>query len=30
MKALTYGGPGVRAWETVPDPAVQEPTDLVV
>ena len=30
MKALTYGGPGVRAWETVPDPAVREPTDLVV
>ena len=30
MKALTYGGPGVRAWETVPDPVVQEPTDLVV
>ncbi|HET6695322.1 MAG TPA: zinc-dependent alcohol dehydrogenase family protein [Gaiellaceae bacterium] len=30
MKALTYGGPGVRAWETVPDPTVQEPTDLVV
>ena len=30
MKALTYGGPGVRAWETVPDPTVQEPTDLSV
>ncbi len=30
MKALTYGGPGVRTWETVPDPAVQEPTDVVV
>jgi alcohol dehydrogenase len=30
MKALTYGGPGVRAWETVPDPAVREPTDVVV
>jgi alcohol dehydrogenase len=30
MKALTYGGPGVRTWETVPDPGVQEPTDLVV
>jgi alcohol dehydrogenase len=30
MKALTYGGPGVRAWETVPDPTVREPTDVVV
>jgi alcohol dehydrogenase len=30
MKALTYGGPGVRTWETVPDPAVEEPTDVVV
>ena len=30
MKALTYGGPGVRAWETAPDPAVREPTDVVV
>ena len=30
MKALTYGGPGRRAWETVPDPTVQEPTDVVV
>ena len=30
MKALTYGGPGVRTWETVPDPAVREPTDVVV
>jgi alcohol dehydrogenase len=30
MKALTYGGPGVRAWETVPDPSVDEPADIVV
>ena len=30
MKALTYGGPGVRTWETVPDPGVREPTDVVV
>ena len=30
MKALTYGGPGIRTWETVPDPAVREPTDVVV
>jgi alcohol dehydrogenase len=30
MKALTYGGPGRRSWETVPDPTVQKPTDVVV
>ena len=30
MKALTYGGPGIRKWETVPDPGVKEPTDVVV
>ena len=30
MKALTYGGPGVRTWETVPDPGVREPADVVV
>jgi alcohol dehydrogenase len=30
MKALTYGGPGIRTWETVPDPAVDKPTDVVV
>ena len=30
MKALTYGGPGIRMWETVPDPEVREPTDVVV
>lgn len=30
MKALTYGGPGEREWNTVPDPGVQEPTDIVV
>jgi alcohol dehydrogenase len=30
VKALTYGGPGIRTWETVPDPAVAEPTDVVV
>jgi alcohol dehydrogenase len=30
VKALTYGGPGVRTWETVPDPGVREPTDVVV
>src|SRR5438552_15953118 len=30
MKALVYHGPGERAWEEVPDPAVEQPTDVVV
>ncbi|MCO1656217.1 alcohol dehydrogenase catalytic domain-containing protein [Pseudonocardia humida] len=30
MKALVYHGPGSKAWEDVPDAAVQEPTDVVV
>jgi alcohol dehydrogenase len=30
MKALVYHGPGERRWETVPDPTIQEPTDVVV
>jgi alcohol dehydrogenase len=30
MKALVYHGPGQRAWEEVPDPAIQEPTDPIV
>src|SRR5215211_2591478 len=30
MKALVYHGPGLRAWETVPDPVVVEPTDAIV
>jgi alcohol dehydrogenase len=30
MKALVYHGPGLRAWETVHDPTVLEPTDAVV
>ena len=30
MKALVYHGPGKRAWEQVPDPVIQEPTDIVV
>jgi alcohol dehydrogenase len=30
MKALVYHGPGERAWEQVPDPAIEEPTDAVV
>ena len=30
MKALVYHGPGKKAWEEVPDPAVQQPTDVIV
>jgi alcohol dehydrogenase len=30
MKALVYHGPGERAWEDVPDPQIQEPTDVIV
>src|SRR3954454_12587811 len=30
MKALVYHGPGQRAWETVPDPELVEPTDAIV
>ncbi|MEQ3552105.1 alcohol dehydrogenase catalytic domain-containing protein [Pseudonocardia nematodicida] len=30
MKALVYHGPGIKAWEDVPDATVQEPTDVVV
>src|SRR5690606_5933738 len=30
MKALVYNGPGQKAWEDVPRPVVQKPTDAVV
>ena len=30
MKALVYHGPGEKAWEDVPDAAIQDPTDVVV
>ena len=30
MKALVYHGPGQRAWESVPDPEILEPTDAIV
>jgi len=30
MKALVYHGPGKRAWEDRPKPAIQEPTDAVI
>ena len=30
MKALVYHGPAKRAWEDVPDPVIEQPTDVVV
>ena len=30
MKALVFHGPGDRRWETVPDPEIRQPTDVVV
>ncbi len=30
MKALVYRGPGEKAWEEKPDPALVEPTDAIV
>ena len=30
MKALVYHGPGVRAWDDVPDPELAVPTDIVM
>jgi alcohol dehydrogenase len=30
MKALVYHGPGVKAWEEVPDPTIQVETDAIV
>jgi alcohol dehydrogenase len=30
MEALVYHGPGQRAWESVPDPELEVPTDAVV
>jgi alcohol dehydrogenase len=30
MKALVYGGPGMRSWEEVPDARIEGPTDAVV
>ncbi|GAB3062216.1 zinc-dependent alcohol dehydrogenase family protein [Intrasporangium mesophilum] len=30
MKALVYHGPGQKAWEDVPDPAIQDATDAIV
>src|SRR5450755_3580582 len=30
MKALVYHGPGQRGWDTVEDPSIIDPTDVVV
>ena len=30
MKGLVYHGPGKRSWDTVPDPTIEVPTDVVV
>jgi alcohol dehydrogenase len=30
MKALVYEGPGRKAWVDVPDPKIEQPTDVVV
>ena len=30
MKALVYHGPGQRSWDTVADPGIIDPTDIVV
>jgi alcohol dehydrogenase len=29
MKALVYHGPGQRGWDTVEDPVIVDPTDIV-
>ncbi len=30
MKALVYGGPGIREWKDVPDAKIEAPTDAIV
>jgi alcohol dehydrogenase len=30
MKALVYHGPGQRGWDTVADPSLRDPTDIIV
>jgi alcohol dehydrogenase len=30
MKALVYHGPGQKSWDTVPDPKIRNPTDVIV
>ena len=30
MKALVYDGPGERSWESIADPTIRDPGDVVV
>jgi alcohol dehydrogenase len=30
MKALVYKGPGKKGWEEMPDPKIEQPTDVIV
>ena len=30
MKALVYQGPGKKGWEEMPDPKIEQPTDVIV
>ena len=30
MKALVYEGPGKKSWKDVPNPTIQQPTDVIV
>jgi threonine dehydrogenase-like Zn-dependent dehydrogenase len=30
MKALVFGGPGQRSWDTADDPGIVDPTDVIV
>jgi alcohol dehydrogenase len=30
MKALVFGGPGERSWDTADDPGIVDPTDVIV
>jgi alcohol dehydrogenase len=30
MKALVFGGPGQRSWDSVDDPGIRDPTDVIV
>ncbi len=30
MKALVYDGPGAKTWTDVPDPKIQNPSDVIV
>ncbi|GIF23339.1 alcohol dehydrogenase [Actinoplanes tereljensis] len=30
MRGLVYGGPGTRSWTEIPDPAIQDPRDVII